>query len=590
VLSPAKNISCFCPATALISASLEVTTHIKTFKLSEITGSLDRMFSKHFGGKHFWVIADVTDYTFQKSSGRHYFTLVEKKLNSNTIVAKIQAVVWESFAQKITHFEKATGQKFQSGLQVMVRVSVNYHSSHGLKLHVVDISSEFTIGNLARQREDTLKRLLHDCPSFIRKIGETYHTFNIGLTYKPVIQRIALVTSPTAAGYEDFKSTIEHNAFGYRFSIDKYYTLVQGDVNAAALRSRLNDICASRVSYDAVIIIRGGGSDTDFLIFDNYDLCRTIAGFPFPIITGIGHHRNESITDLMANTVAKTPTEAAEFIIAHNHTFEKSLHDLRNKIASKSNAIVAGRMLQQSRLQSLIVNKSRDIIARRKEEQTAINQDITDAAHKMLFDKRSKLQTTISSICSNQKLVFIHRQNEIEALALKVKQSSKTFHLKHQAVSALGNSIFNNARNILNHSKAESMSNYQAITNRARSLLFRQTLNLSQLSQRITFQGKQITKDHQKELSSLTASIKTNSEKYLAGQNRSLDTFVSILRVMSPANILRRGFAIVFHEDKIITNGESIPDGSEIKIRFIDTVVESVTKNKTKPNDRDFNI
>ncbi|MCU7550448.1 exodeoxyribonuclease VII large subunit [Chitinophagaceae bacterium LB-8] len=569
---------------------MEITTHIKTFKLSQLTGSIERMFSQHFREKLFWVIADVTDHTFQKNSGRRYFALVEKKQNSSDIVAKVQAVVWESFAQKIDDFEKATGQKFQSGLQVLVKVSVNYHSNYGIKLNVVDISSEFTIGNLARQREETLKQLLRDCPSFIRKMGETYHTFNKGLAYKPVIQRIALVTSATAAGYEDFKNTIEHNSFGYRFCIDKYYTLVQGDVNAAALCSRLHDICASKVSYDAVIIIRGGGSQTDFLIFDNYELCRTIASFPFPIITGIGHHRNESIADLMAHTVAKTPTEAAEFIIAHNQAFEKALLDLRNKIASKSKTIVAGKMLQQSHLQSLIVNKSRDIIARHKEEQTNINQAITSAAQKMLYDKRSELQATMSSVIANQKLVIIHKSNEIAALVSKVKLSSKTFHFKHQDLSQLGTSIFNNARNLINHSKAESLNNYQTITNSARSILYKEKLHLSMVSQQISIQSKQIVKDHQKELSNLSTSIKTNSEKYLAGQNKSLDTFVSILRVMSPANILRKGFAIVFHDGKIITNGESIPDGSQIKIRFTDTVVESVTKNKTKPNDRDYII
>ena len=527
------------------------------------------MFSQHFRDKHFWVIADVTDYTFQKNTGRRYFALVEKKQSSNDIVARIQAVVWEQAAHKIEDFEKATGQKFQSGLQVMVRVSVNFHSNYGIKLHVVGISAEFTIGKLARQREDTLKRLLHDCPSFIRKIGETYYTFNKGLSYQPVIQRIALVTSPTAAGYEDFKNTIEHNSFGYRFCIDKYYTYVQGEVNAATLRNRLGDICASEVKYDAVIIIRGGGSDTDFLIFDNYDLCRTIASFPFPIITGIGHHRNESISDLMAHTVAKTPTEAAEFIIAHNHRFEIALLDLRSKIAANSKTIVADKMLQQSRLQSLIVNKSRDIIAGHKREQSNLNQAITGAAHKMLFDKKSELQTTMSSVIANQKLLIIHCCNEI---------------------SALGNAIFSNARNIVNVNKAESLSIYQTITNSARSTLFKEQLNLSRVLQQISFQNKQRIKDNQKEINQLSVSIQVNTEKYLANQNKTLDNFVSILRVISPANILRKGFAIVFHGDKIITNGESIPDGSEIKIRFTDTVVKSVTINKTKPNDRDYII
>jgi exodeoxyribonuclease VII large subunit len=323
------------------------------------------------------------------------------------------------------------------------------------------------------------------------------------------------------------------------------------------------------------------------LIFDNYELCRTIASFPFPVITGIGHHRNQSIADLMAHTVAKTPTEAAEFVIAHNNQFEKALLDLRSQIASKSKAIVAGKMLQQSRLQSLIVNKSRDIIARHKEEQTNINLKVTSAAKMMLFDQKSDLQTTMSSVVSNQRLIFIHKNNEILVLENKIILSSKTFPLQQQALAAFGTSIFNNARNILNQNKIGCFNNYQTIASSARSILFKEKMNLSMLSQQISFQNKQLVKDHQKELTQLSLSIKTNSEKYLVNQNKALDNFVSVLRLMSPANILRRGFAIVFHGDKIMTNGESIPDGSDIKIRFTDIVIESITKNKTKPNDRD---
>src|SRR5690606_8737730 len=180
-----------------------------------------------------------------------------------------------------------------------------------------------SLGNLERLRKETLRRLLQENPDHVALVDDQYITRNKQLRLNCVIQRIALIGSPRSEGYTDFVHTIDHNQFGYRFAIDYYYSAVQGVSAEQELVSTLIKVYekSKDVPYDCVVITRGGGAKTDFLVFDTYALSRVVARFPIPIITGIGHHKDVSIVDMMAHTLTKTPTKAAEFILAHNRAF-----------------------------------------------------------------------------------------------------------------------------------------------------------------------------------------------------------------------------------------------------------------------------
>jgi exodeoxyribonuclease VII large subunit len=214
---------------------------------------------------------------------------------------------------RIEEFEKNTGQAFTNNLHVLVQVSVDYHALYGLSVSVLDIDSNFMLGILEQQRNATLERLVKE-NDFIQKEGDGYSTYNSQLKLAAVIHKVAVISSSSSAGNEDFRHTMQHNDFGYVFQIDDYYTVVQGDNNAKLFLNKLIEIYSTGIPYDAIVINRGGGSQSDFLIFDNYNIGRAVAKFPIPVITGIGHQKNVSITDLMAHTHTKTPTKAAEFI------------------------------------------------------------------------------------------------------------------------------------------------------------------------------------------------------------------------------------------------------------------------------------
>ena len=478
-------------------------TQVNAVKLSELTGSIERMFQKFFDGRQFYVIADVTDHKHYTAKDHRYLSLVEKKEGSNEVLAKISAVAWKSGSARIKAFEQITGQPFKDGINVMLKVSVEYKLAHGLKLTILDISTEYTIGMLEQQRQDTLQRLLTECADHINKVGNEYQTTNKKLPLNKVLQRLAVVTLNSSAGYEDFQHTLEANSFGYRFVIDKYFTPVQGEASCAELCNKLDAICEEGKHYDVVIIIRGGGAQTDFLVFDHFDLCSRIARLPFPVITGIGHQKDETIADMFANTCTKTPTKAAEFIIAHNRKFEEAMLAFRQSIVIKAQWILAANNKALNSFNAMVVNHAKDIIAGQKDEHGRINQI-----------------------------------------------------------------LLNKTREFLLHRKTEWLS----------------------LSNRFTSEPKILVAGKRSELENIKTNLKSNLKSYFTNQRGYLGHFESVCRMMSPENILNKGFAIVYHKKKIVVDTENLPMGEEITIRMAHREIKANTITKTNIHGSEFDL
>jgi exodeoxyribonuclease VII large subunit len=307
----------------------------------------------------FWVVADISSHNYYPNKEHHYFELVEKSAVDTGIIAKMSAVSWKAGSLRIKAFEKTTGQKFRTGMQLLLQVVVEFHAVYGLKAVLVDVDAGFTLGQLEQERQRTLERLVKECPAYVRLSGDTYITRNRELPYPRVIQRIAIVGSGASAGFQDFMHTLRNNSFGYQFDTITFFTTIQGSANAEQLAQKIAETSKSRELFDAVVIIRGGGADTDFLLFDQFEVCRQIASLPVPVITGIGHQKNETISDLMARTSTKTPTMAAEFIIAHNRQFEEQITGLQKSIIIRSQQFLGKETAQLSQLKTGIAIKAR---------------------------------------------------------------------------------------------------------------------------------------------------------------------------------------------------------------------------------------
>lgn len=250
-----------------------------------------------------WVTAETSD--LRVSRGHCYLELIQKNETGAT-VARLGAVIWGStFARLDAKFAAVTGSHLASGMKVMVMVNANFHEQYGLKAVINDIYPEFTLGDMARIRQEIVARLTR----------EGIVNMNRELPWGLAPQRIAIISARGAAGYGDFMNHLHHNPYGLKFYTCLFEAAMQGTSTVASVIAALDRIAAVEDMFDCVVIIRGGGTTSDLNWFDNYDLGANIAQFPLPVITGIGHDRDVTIPDMVSKLYVKTPTAAADFLV-----------------------------------------------------------------------------------------------------------------------------------------------------------------------------------------------------------------------------------------------------------------------------------
>jgi exodeoxyribonuclease VII large subunit len=470
-------------------------------RLSDLAGAIRQKLDEGFGDRTWWVMADITNHKFYAPKGHHYFDLVEK--GPRGITTKLNAVAWWEGNRRIKAFEQSTGQTFGNDIHVLVCVTVDFHVVYGLKLTLTDIDARFTLGQLEEQRQATLTRLLRECPDKVRMEADRYVSANSDLKLPGVIQRIAVVTSEAAAGYEDFMHSIQENRPGYGFLITRYFTRVQGQDNADDVAAKIYEATADPDRYDAVVIIRGGGAQTDLLIFDQFIIARAVAESPIPVITGIGHLRNETITDMMAHTVTKTPTECAEFIIGHNRIFEDAMLGMQQQMLL--------------RVQQLLARKNREISAMRLSFGETI---------------RRGLQ--------------LH-QDRIGQLRQKMVEEARKTHYRKQR-------------------------------------------QLDQVSDNLVMQPKRLIESSLQEIRQIRASLRTNQSHLIGTHQSGLENLTRLIRMASPEEVMRRGFAIVKVDGKVVSDPGPLAPGKQMQVILKGTEIESIVISKNEHHGNEFDI
>jgi exodeoxyribonuclease VII large subunit len=309
----------------------------KTLRLSDLIGEIDDVIQDRFAGETFWITAEITDVKKQPDKRWCFLKFIEKE--RNVITAEIKGVFWSNSYNTIERFEKLSGQPFTNGLEITCNVRVRFHKRFGIDLEVLEIDHAYALGKLEQEKQQTLDRLVNENPTVIRLVDGQYFTSNKSLELPIVLQRIALVTAPESDGQRDFKQEIGNNQYGYAFSITEFLTQIQGDNSSALILQKLKQIEFEKENFDVVAIVRGGGSQTDFKPFDDYELSKYVASFPLPILTGIGHDRNTSIVDLMARQ-HKTPTKVASSIVEHNFNFESEIIELKDRLLETTERMI----------------------------------------------------------------------------------------------------------------------------------------------------------------------------------------------------------------------------------------------------------
>ena len=311
---------------------------MKTITLYELN-SLVRQTIEIGLPKSYWVEAEISE--LRENGGHCYLELIEKDKRYNTPIAKASARCWrQTWGMVKPYFENTTGQQLRAGMKVLIEVYAQFHEAYGFSWIISDIDPNYTLGDMARKRQEIIKRLKE----------EGVFDLNKQLDLPLFSQRIAVISSKSAAGYGDFANQLYGNQYGYYFEAELFAATMQGEDVERSIIKALNAINDRCDDFDCVVIIRGGGATSDMSGFDALELAENVANFPLPIITGIGHDRDECILDMVSHTRVKTPTAAAALLIDNLHTAERRIDDARQRIANLTSRKMEVEKLRLSRL------------------------------------------------------------------------------------------------------------------------------------------------------------------------------------------------------------------------------------------------
>lgn len=431
----------------------------------------------------YWVIAEISEIKINPR-GHCYLDLVEKDELEDRIIAKARGTIWvRKFRMLEPYFEATTGKKLTAGLKILVNATLEYHELYGFSLNVIDIDPAYTLGDLARKKIETINRL--DEEGIIK--------MNKELPLPEVPQKIAIISSATAAGYKDFIEQLKQNPYGYKFYTKLFPAYMQGEEAEKSIVRALENIYEYEYLFDVVAIIRGGGAQSDMSCFDLYGIASNIAQFPLPVITGIGHEKDESVADIVAHTKQKTPTAVADFLINKAYLFEERLHELRDSFT----------------------NRVKDFLLQENQKITGITNQLVPAAKSNIEKSKHKINLLITNFANTNKQ-YLNAQYGIMHTKLYELRNLIKASLKHQHFS------------------------------------------LELYKQNVKKYVNSYFNAHKEKLNN-----KENAKKYL-----------------DPKNILKRGFSITRHNQRVIKSVDNIKKEDVIETILYKGKIESVVTKK----------
>lgn len=388
------------------------TTDHQYITLSELTAKIGRALNQGVGGSY-WVVAQVGEAKLNYSG--HFYMELSQKIEGQTLpVASARAVIWSRTYRMIApYFRQVTGSDIGAGLQLLLRCSVSFHAVYGLSLVVEDIDPTYTLGYGEMVRQQTIDRLTK----------EGVVDMNRSLALPLVLQRVAVVSSPTAAGYEDFMNELLGSDID--FKIDLFQAVMQGSGAVGSIIGALESVMASGEDYDAVVVIRGGGSKGDLACFDDYELCANVAQFPLPVISGIGHERDVSALDMVACESRKTPTAVAGMLIDVAHNFLDFLQASFREIEQSADTIVQRESDKLGKCANFLSQKVQRSISEFSAELQALAFELKNSAERMVTTSGRNLDTHLSSIANSAKHTVLVRGQILESLSVGITTGAR---------------------------------------------------------------------------------------------------------------------------------------------------------------------
>lgn len=392
---------------------------MEAIRLSELTDLIKETIDTSFT-EYYMVIAEISQINVNYS-GHAYLQLVEKQQKGEGVLANLRAVIWANKYNLIsTYFESVTGKSLEAGMKILIKTEISFHQVYGLSLVIHDIDPTYTLGDIEKQRQKIIDQLIDD----------GIFEMNKNLFFPAVPQNIAIISSTTAAGYDDFVNHLESNEFDYKFNYKLFNAVMQGEKTEKSIIAALDKIFKEYQNFDIVVIIRGGGSKLDLSAFDSYEIAANIAQFPLPIIAGIGHQRDLSIADLVAFKSMKTPTATADFIIQKTSEFETKLiysfDSIKNLIRILISEELQNLKIQKTEFNNFILKTLHSADTRLK----ILNQQVISKTY-MLISKNKQLLDFKKEKCKNSIFNTLNKHKEkLLNSEQKIEQKTLTYFLQ----------------------------------------------------------------------------------------------------------------------------------------------------------------
>lgn len=399
----------------------------------------------HFEAEWRWIVAEVAKINIDRNN-RCWIELVEKK--DDIIVAQSSAVVWESNIETVYNFHIKTGLELQAGIKILFYGKGTFHERYGFRIQINQIDPSYTLGEMALRKKEILERLTKE--GLIDK--------NKLLPIPKIIQRIAVVSSQSAAGYEDFLKILKGNSSGYKFKIHFFDVFVQGDLAVPSIVKALKKCAENHNNFDVVVIIRGGGAVVDLQCFNEYEIAKAIALMPIPVLTGIGHTRDETVADHVAHSRFKTPSEVAKFILDLAVFFEGEIENLFKAIYHKAEIILKD---EKSKTKNYEEKLKKSVESLLKE----INSNIKLSLNKLGTKVFSKINAERDKI----------------SIAKHLFQKNTNLCIKKEAIriNSSYNKIISSTSKFFVRAHSELKSNFKTLSHKSKSIILLNNMKLS---------------------------------------------------------------------------------------------------------------
>lgn len=361
----------------------------KYYSLLELTKSVESVIKKTYS-KSYWVKAEIAKLNYYPKSGHCYPDLVEKE--KGVVLAQMRGTIWSGqFSEINRKFIVVAKEPLSDGMTVLLRANITFHGVYGMSLQILDIEPSFTLGELAKEKQQSIDRLIQE---------GLFHS-NKQLVRPLLIQRLAVISVETSKGYHDFIKVIEGNSWGYKFFHMLFPALLQGAGAISSISEQLKRVKKVLNHFDAVLIIRGGGGDVGLSSFDNYNLAKAVAEFPLPVIAGIGHATNETVVEQVSYVNKITPTEVGYYLIQQFHNYSVRIEEAQNAVLDLSKQIV---QVENNRIEKMVSG-------------------FKMATDSLLFENREKLGYIYNRLSNTSLGVVLSEHRKVDQSGLDLSRS-----------------------------------------------------------------------------------------------------------------------------------------------------------------------